>query len=363
MTSCFAKVFFGAIWIAVASCVVAAESQDSPAGGSSTLSAADHCRAVISSVEQAGFGDEATVTCNATHAIIHSDSFPSHKVMIGIVGTNEQIPVPAEGFFAKVRLQPVPGDKLQTRDSSVAIAVNGIPIFDYTAGGEMTEDDLYQHQPHLDTVLINQLDECGGHTGRGDDYHYHEKPRCMIEQMDNAGDDAIIAWGFDGFPIYGDNNPDGSEIARGALDVCNGQPDPVFGYRYHTSDEPPYIIQCIFGEVDDLDELPRIGTTRVSGRPVRVDDLDFTETDDGVRSLTYDYRGESYYIRYRPTGKTNCYFFESKTVAAGGKVESGEHCVQVHSGRRPPGGGGPPPPGGDRRPGVRPADGMGDAQQ
>ena len=29
----------------------------------------------------------------------------------------------------------------------------------------------------------------------------------MIAQMDNAGDDAIIAWGFDGFPLYGEQQP------------------------------------------------------------------------------------------------------------------------------------------------------------
>lgn len=363
MNSRTAKVCFGALSVAVASCGVSAQSQDSPAAGTGTLSSEEHCKAVIASVEEAGFNDEAWVTCDATHAVIHSDSYPSHKVMTGIIGTNEQIPVPAEGYYAKIKLESVPADALQTRDSSIAIAVNGIPIFDYTAGGEMSQDDLYRHQPHLDTVLINQLDECGGHTGRGDDYHYHEKPRCMLEQMDNAGDNAIIAWGFDGFPIYGDNNPDGSEIARGALDVCNGQPDPVFGYRYHTSDEPPYIIQCVVGEVDDLGDLPRIGTTRPSGRPVQVDDLDYAETGNGVRSLTYNYRGESYYIRYRPTGKTNCYYFESKTVTAGGKVEEGEHCVRVTSGPRLPGGGGPPPPGGDRGPRERPADGKGASPQ
>ena len=71
----------------------------------------------------------------------------------------------------------------------------------------------------------------------------------MIEQMKNAGDAAIIGWAYDGFPIYGDNNPDGTHIALDVLDVCNGQPDATFGYRYHTSTEAPYIIQCLMGEV------------------------------------------------------------------------------------------------------------------
>lgn len=292
----------------------------------------EHCEYVKASVVDAGFGDEARVTCDETNAYIHSDSFPSHPMMTGIVATNEQIPTPAEGYFAPISLQPVLDSLPKTRDSSLAIAVNGIPIFDYTAGGEMSQDDLYVHQPHLDTTLLQQLDECGGHTGRGDDYHYHEKPRCMIEQMENAGDDAIIAWGFDGFPIYGDRNPDGSEIKEGDLDVCNGQPDPVFGYRYHTSEAPPYIIQCVHGEVEDMSAFPRIGTTRPSGRPVDVENLEFDLDEEGFAKMSYQFQGENYYIQYAPTAETNCFDFEYKTVTNGGQIESGMHCTRVNSG-------------------------------
>jgi hypothetical protein len=45
----------------------------------------------------------------------------------------------------------------------------------------------------------------------------------MIDEMANAGDDAIIGWAFDGFPIYGHNNPDGSAIVAGVLEVGKGQ--------------------------------------------------------------------------------------------------------------------------------------------
>ena len=199
------------------------------------LPAQEHCEAIIASVRDAGFEDEAWVTCDADLAYIHSDSYPSHELMTGIVGTIEQIPVPAPGYYAPIRFNPAFFGSPQTRDSSVAVAVNGIPIFDYSAGGELSIHELYYHQPQEDTLIRQELDICGGHPGRGDDYHYHELPSCMLEQMDNAGDDAIIGWGFDGFPLYGNNNPDGSSIAQGDLDVCNGQLDSTFGYRYHTS--------------------------------------------------------------------------------------------------------------------------------
>lgn len=302
----------------------------------SSLSPHEHCEKIITSVKEAGFDDEAWVTCDDGHAYIHSDSYASHEMMTGIVGTNEQIPVPAPGYFAPIIFNPSFTGTPQTRDSSLAVAVNGVPIFDYSAGGDMSIDDLYYHQPHLDTILIQQLDKCGGHTGRADDYHYHELPRCMLEQMHNKDENPIIGWGFDGFPLYGNNNPDGSKIQSGSLDVCNGQLDPVFGYRYHTSDDAPYIIQCLVGQVTDLSAVPTIGFGRPAGRPVSVEDLKFTHDGHGDGLLTYNYRGEEYYIKSEKTETPECFNMEWKTVTNGGQVESGEYChfIRTGGGRR-----------------------------
>ncbi|NND70568.1 MAG: YHYH protein, partial [Rhodothermales bacterium] len=258
------------------------------------------------------------------------------ELMTGIVGTNEQVPIPAADYSAPIPLQANAGSNPKTRDAALAIAVNGVPIFDYTGGGEMSSDDLYHHQTQHDTLLTEQLDHCGGHAGRGDDYHYHVAPECMIETMQNAGDDAIIGWAFDGFPLYGSNNPDGTPITENELDVCNGQADEVFGYRYHTSDAPPYIIQCLMGEVADLGNLPRIAPLRpaqgssplAAGRPPRggVENLTFTRSDSGTRSLDYFYHGEAYYIRYKASETPDCYELETRTVTNDGVVKSGEYC-------------------------------------
>lgn len=294
----------------------------------------DHCSAVTASVADAGFDDSVTVTCTDDHAIISSDTYPDHELMTGIVGTNEQVPVPAE-YGAPIILNPVLGDRPLTRDAALGVAVNGVPIYDYTAGGEMTEADLAHHQAHHDTFQTKQLDVCGGHAGRGDDYHYHMAPTCMIEQMENKGDDAIIGWAFDGYPIYGNNNPDGSPIAGGDLDICNGQPDATFGYRYHTSDGSPYIVQCLMGQVAEFGRLPRVGPLKSAsgggaqpGRPPRggVEDLVFTQNEDGSRRMDYTYQGESYYIRYAPSGTPGCYDFTTRTVTNGGEEMTGEFC-------------------------------------
>lgn len=261
----------------------------------------DHCDAVAASVADAGFDGSVTVTCDDVHATLTSDTYPDHDMMTRITGTNEQVPVPAE-YGAPILLEPQFNGQPLTRDAALGVAVNGVPIYDYTGGGEMSEADLAHHQAQHDTLQTGQLDICGGHAGRGDDYHYHVTPTCMIEQMENAGPDAIIGWAFDGFPIYGDTNPDGSEIAQGVLDVCNGQADDTFGYRYHTSQDAPYIVQCLMGTVADFEALPRVrpmsaaggGRGPEPGRPPRggVENLVFTQNDDGTRSMDYSYEGQ-----------------------------------------------------------------------
>lgn len=316
----FATISTGALFMIIAASAAAAHE--------------DRCTAVIASVADAGFDDTVAVTCTDSHAIIRSDTYPDHEMMTGIVGTNEQVPVPAD-YAAPIILSPTLGTTPLTRDAALGVAVNGVPIYDYTGGGEMSQADLAHHQAHHDTLQTEQLDTCGGHAGRGDDYHYHVKPTCMIEQMANAGDAAIIGWAFDGFPIYGDNNPDGTVISAGVLDVCNGQPDEVFGYRYHTSAEAPYIVQCLMGVVTDFDRLPRVppltavdGRGAAPGRPPQggVQNLVFTENPDGSRSMDYSFEGEDHYIRYVPSETPGCYDFTTRTVTNDGEVQSGEYC-------------------------------------
>ncbi len=287
-----------------------------------------HCASIAASISDAGFADDVAVTCADGVAVVASDTYPDHTLMTGIVGTNEQLPVPAN-YAAPVPLQPSLGSSPLTRDAALGVAVNGVPIYDYTGGGEMSQADLAHHQAQHDTLLTKQLDVCGGHAGRGDDYHYHVKPTCMIEQMENAGDDAVIGWAFDGFPIYGDNNPDGSSIPEGALDVCNGQPDDIFGYRYHTSQEAPYIVQCLMGELPNAGALPRVRPmTKSAGRPPRggVQGLVYTEDAAGTRSMEYTYQGADYFMRYTPTVRPGCYSYETRTVTNKGVTKTGEYC-------------------------------------
>lgn len=123
----------------------------------------------------------------------------------------------------------------------------------------------------------------------------------MLNAMPNADNNPIIGWAFDGYPIYGKNNPDGSSIATGDLDPCNGQADEEFGYRYHSSESQPYILKCLKGEVTESD-LPRVSPFRDGAKPITVSGLTYTsETNsDGTetRRLSYTFGAADYYIQY-----------------------------------------------------------------
>ena len=335
------------------------------------------CDIISASVEEAGFSKSVQVTCDDSYAYLTSSTYPSHDMMNGITGTNEQIPVPALDYAAPIKLKPTKAESLTSIDAALGVAVNGVPIYDYSSQGEL---DLSHYNENVDTVKLGQLDNCGGHAGRGDDYHYHAAPTCMIETMANRKSNPIIGWAYDGYPIYGDDNPDGSKIEKDTLDDCNGQADDVFGYRYHTSEAPPYIVQCLVGNVD-VGDLPRVApltstdkdgssTTLNAMRdnltPPRdgVENLKHTVSDTGKRSMTYTFQGQDYFVHYTPnSSKSNCFDFEQKTVSNGGIVETGTFCRNTDSKQNPtqnqsqneePGrrqdNSPPPPPKGDRKP-------------
>lgn len=290
------------------------------------------CETIQQSVTSSGFNESVDVYCDDNYAYISSETYPDHDLMNGIIGTNEQIPVPATNYAAPIKLSPQLASNLTTIDAAVGVAINGVPIYDYSAQGEL---DIYNYNVNSDTVALGQLDNCGGHAGRGDDYHYHAAPNCMIDSMLNAADDAIIGWGYDGYPLYGNNNPDGSTITEGELDVCNGQTDDDFGYRYHTSTTAPYIIQCLVGEVD-TEILPRVAPLSGDSTGARsnltppqggVENLSHTLAENGTRTMTYTYNSNEYYVTYTPsTTESYCYEFEQKTVSNGGIIETGTFC-------------------------------------
>jgi len=301
--------------------------------GAGTIAPAARCAAIQKSVQDAGFASKVTVNCDdPKYAKIYGDTIPDHLMMNGITGTNDQVVIPAPGYFSPITLSPSRNPKPVSIDAGLGVAVNGVPIYDYTSQGTNALD-VYDAKG--DTLLTGELDLCGGHAGRGDDYHYHVAPKCMMDMMKNKSNPAaIIGWAFDGYPIYGNNNPDGSVIPKGKLDVCNGQPDEVFGMRYHTSVTPPYIIQCLDGNFDmsmaaHVPPLSKLGGGgKITGGKPRggVQDLKFVYNGNGTSQMTYVWQGKTYSFTYKPATQDKCWDFTEQSFTTEGKVVQSVYC-------------------------------------
>ncbi len=193
------------------------------------------------------------ISCDENFMTIESFSFAVHEMMVGITLWNGQVPVPqpiiGENSW-QIPMNPVlSGVNTPTvGQGPIAVAVNGVMIFNPTK-----QDGVYALDS--DPYLIGELDYCGGHSGRGDDYHYHIAPVCILDHLSNESDGILpIAYALDGFPIYGFTNADGSTPA---LDECNGEFDENGNYHYHATADYPYINGCFKGAFDTSMQPPQ----------------------------------------------------------------------------------------------------------
>ncbi len=189
-----------------------------------------------------------TVSCDGTYAYISSDGIATHAMMKGITTTNLQVPTEQNFRGAKgwrIPLTPaIATSPTSTVDGPVGVAINGVPIFNPCKQGGCQAGGVG------DTKVEGELDECNGHAGRADDYHYHAAPVCvMAAQTAHYWDTHPIGWALDGFAIFGYFNPDGSVATRDS--ICGGNTVAVdnapSGYAYHVTDTSPYVLSCLRG--------------------------------------------------------------------------------------------------------------------
>ena len=238
----------------------------------------------------------------------------AHVMMAGIRRWQQQVPLPqpytgtnAWQVPLKPELADVPVDgRKYLRRGAVAIAVNGIPIFNaLTNRGD-------------DAFLAGELDEFGGHSGRGDDYHYHTAP---FELHKVVGYKRPIGFALDGFPLYGIFDPKakpGSDLAcpHGStepLDELNGHFCTVpngqgidggtRGYHYHASKGYPYINGGLRGKVkmedDQVIPQPRAQGVREALPPLSGASITgFKQTGPKAWSLSYTIGGKVSRVDY-----------------------------------------------------------------
>ncbi len=280
---------------------------------------------------------------------VESNGLPAHKMMVGITAWQQQVPLPQayKGANAwQIPLSPVPAKEVISIKNrflrgAIALAANGIPIFNpQNNRGEVSQD-------------IGELDEWGGHCGRGDDYHYHAAP---LHLQSVLGPNLPVAYALDGYPIFGLNEPDGS--APAGLDAFNGHTTAELGYHYHASKKYPFVNGGFHGEVVErdgqVDPQPRAGSVREALQPLRGAKITgFESTGTNSYKLTYEVNGEKRAVAYAIQAD-GTYPFEFQNGRAGTTKE-----VYTARQRGPGGGGGRGPRPEGERGGSPPRDGRG----
>ncbi len=250
------------------------------------------------------FKDKLEFRSDDDYFYVGGNGFPDHPMMVGIRNWQQQVPLP-QPYTGKnawrIPLNPKVADKpISAKNAlfsgAIAVAVNGVPIFNALNNrGE-------------DAYLIGELDEHGGHCGKGDDYHYHAAP-AHLEKIVGKGNP--IAYALDGFAIYSYTDASGKEPKD--LDEYNGRMEKE-GYRYYSTRKYPYINGGLRGEVtirnDRVEPQPRDTPIRPSGRPLRGAKItDFVrEEDKKTYTVKYELQGKTHSVRYTMNREGNYTF-------------------------------------------------------
>ncbi|MGD1918258.1 MAG: YHYH protein [Pleurocapsa sp.] len=299
--------------------------------------------------------DSEVVNCSADFLEVEATGLPdltsgsSEDVpMVGIQSWIQRVAIPYD-YQWRITLSPDWLDEPVEASARgpIAIAVDGVPIFHYERRPDASTS-LDNYEERNDTVVQGELDQCGGHSGQGEDYHYHYAPICL---MDEHNPELPIAFGLDGTPVYyGEGGDD--YYGRGrysdldylpdeTLDDCNALQLPDGSYVHFTTKTPPYVVGCHHGSFDSqlqIDPPPFDALAQRTpnplggsyGEPASTLITDFEENEDGYRlafdSLTTP--GVTSAILYRQIS-VDCWEFEYQLVA-GETGETTEACRHEH---------------------------------
>lgn len=261
---------------------------------------------------------------------VESNGLPDHEMMTGITAWQQQVPLPQKYYGENAwqfPLFPVPAKEPMSANTNffrgaIAIAANGVPIF-----------NPIKNDGRTDTFLAGELDKWGGHSGRGDDYHYHIPPLILQEKL---GKSLPVAYALDGYAIYGMAEPDGSTPKD--LDAFNGHSTPKLGYHYHATKTYPYLNGGFHGKVVErggqVDPQPRATSPREATSPLRGAEITGFKTLETGKSysLTYTIDGQTSKVNYQVNADGSVKF---DFVDPSGRVKS-----ETYKGRPERGGGG-----------------------
>lgn len=256
-----------------------------------------------------------------TYFYVQSKGIPNHTMMVGISnhGWQQQVPVPQCYIGANhwsiplnpvVAATPVPVSATHFLKGAIAIAANGVAIFNYHTN------------TGVDSYLDGQLDNYGGHCGRADDYHYHTAPMHLYT-LGQTTTNLPCAFALDGYAVYGSVEPNGNAMAT--LDANHGHYGSNGVYHYHGTATAPYMIGNMVGVVTEDANLQII--PQASSQPVRNENwtplngalitscasnttnngynLSYTLNGNSGYATNYSWSGSTYTFKYyTPTGFT-----------------------------------------------------------
>jgi len=140
--------------------------------------------------------------------------------------------IAAASYTFKIPLNPAEASThASTPLGPIGVSLNGVPFYNQYNG---SDNPL--------TVEINSFDQGWGHPDPGSHYHYHVEP---IKLTTAKGEDALMGFLLDGFPVYGPYE-NGTLVPASSLDEYHGHfgatadyPNGI--YHYHISSSAPYI--------------------------------------------------------------------------------------------------------------------------
>ena len=193
------------------------------------------------------FSDNVSLSVDGDFLIIQTDDVPNHpspyfstsdaryEAYNGNNPNYNQNPnlIASQNITISIPLNPTEATvKEATPLGAIGVSINGVVFYNQYAGPN--------NQPL--TNEINSFDQYLGHPQPTGAYHYHQEPLYLT---DTNGEDALLGWLLDGFPVYGPVE-NGVRLSNDDLDEFHGHyhataeyPNGI--YHYHITDTDPYL--------------------------------------------------------------------------------------------------------------------------
>lgn len=215
------------------------------------------------------------LSCTASLIKFNSTGLPasSNTQMVGITGTNQQYPRP-HNYTMEFPITPSVASAPTSPDAgAIGMAVNGVPLYS-------PWDQAAVRNHTLDT---GELDVCGGHAGRGDDYHYHIAPKCLIDTLgENHVDVSKLPIGIanDGNPILALGWFRSANNVESRLDSCRGMKDTNGVYFYNVQSVSKWdVLNCFTNKVVNTSRDSWVSRTDSQGKNITGAKVAMTITD------------------------------------------------------------------------------------